>query len=212
MIRLYYYPANASFTPHVLLEEIGVPFELIRVDKENRSHKSPEYLALNPAGRIPVLIDGDLVLFETAAICLHLCDRHPEASLAPRLATTERAHFYKWLMFFTNTIQADVLAYYYPDRYTTDRDGLDAVTAAAERRLDDWFGIVETALARGPFLLGDTYSAVDPYLVMLARWGRHMANPPGRRPRIGDLATRVLARPAVGRAIHGEGLEGPFLG
>jgi glutathione S-transferase len=72
MITLHYHPGNASFAPHVLLHELGVPFELQLVDRAAGQHKTPEYLRLNPNGQIPVLVDGDLVLYEAAAICLHL--------------------------------------------------------------------------------------------------------------------------------------------
>ncbi|HEY0845691.1 MAG TPA: glutathione S-transferase N-terminal domain-containing protein [Noviherbaspirillum sp.] len=95
MYTLYYYPGNANLAPHMLLEELGVPYELVLVDREQNAHKQADYLKLNPTGRIPVLIDRDLVLFETAAICLHLVDRHPEAGLAPAVGTAERAEFYK---------------------------------------------------------------------------------------------------------------------
>ena len=98
MIQLHYWPGNASMTPHMLLEELGVPFELKRVARDVGAHKQPEYLQLNPNGLIPVLVDGDLVLYETAAICLHLVDTHPAAGLAPSVGTAERAHFYKWLV------------------------------------------------------------------------------------------------------------------
>ncbi|MFO1200702.1 MAG: glutathione S-transferase N-terminal domain-containing protein [Burkholderiaceae bacterium] len=77
MLRLHYYPGNASLTPHVLLEELGVPYEPVLVDRTRDAHKSPEYLRLNPNGQIPVLVDGELVLYETAAICMHLADTHP---------------------------------------------------------------------------------------------------------------------------------------
>jgi glutathione S-transferase len=86
MYQLYYFPGNANLIPHMLLEEIGAPYELVPVDRANNAQKSPAYLKLNPTGRIPVLIDGDLVLFETAAICLHLADRHPESGSRPRWA------------------------------------------------------------------------------------------------------------------------------
>ena len=95
MIQLHHHPGNASFTPHVLLREIGVPFELVFVDRENGAHKRPEYLKLNANGTIPVLVDGPLVLYETASIALHLADRDPAAGLAPALQSDERAHFYK---------------------------------------------------------------------------------------------------------------------
>ena len=66
--KLYYYPGNANLTPHMVLEEIGAPYELVLLDRSKNAHKSPEYLKLNPHGRIPTLVDGDLVLYETAAI------------------------------------------------------------------------------------------------------------------------------------------------
>ena len=91
MITLHYYPGNASFTPHVLLHEIGAPFELQLVDRARGEHKSAAYLALNPNGQIPVLVDGDLVLYETAAICLHLVDTHPAAGLAPAVGSVSGA-------------------------------------------------------------------------------------------------------------------------
>ena len=106
MIQLHYYPSTAAMVPHIVLEEIGVPYQRVLVDRMQNAHKTPDYLRLNPNGLIPVLVDGDLVLYETAAICLHLCDTHPEAGLVPPLGTAERAHFYKWLMWLTNTLQA----------------------------------------------------------------------------------------------------------
>jgi len=107
MYALYYYPGNASLLPHMVLREIGAPFELRLVDRTQDAQKSADYLRLNPNGRIPVLIDGELVLFETAAIVLHLVDRHPEAGLAPRPGTPERPQFYKWMVHLTNTPQAE---------------------------------------------------------------------------------------------------------
>lgn len=126
-MRLYYYPGNASLTPHMLLEEIGAPFELTRVDRVNGAHKSSEYLRLNPNGQIPVLVDGDLVLYETAAICLHLADTNPAAGLAPQLASAERAHYYKWLVWCTNTLQAMLMHYFYGDRMVNDGDAAAAL-------------------------------------------------------------------------------------
>lgn len=91
MYELYYYPGMANLAPHMMLEDIGAEHRLIRVDRDKGEHKSPEYLKLNPKGLIPVLVDGDLVLYETAAICLHLADRHPQANLAPALGTHGRS-------------------------------------------------------------------------------------------------------------------------
>ena len=95
MYVLHYYPGNASLLPHMALREIGAPFELCLVDRTRGAQQSAEYLKLNPNGRIPVLMDGDIVLFEAAAITMHLADRHPEAALAPPIGTPERGQFYK---------------------------------------------------------------------------------------------------------------------
>ncbi|MCP3986574.1 MAG: hypothetical protein GY723_19495 [bacterium] len=103
--RLFDFPNNASLAPHILPEETGADFELVLVDRSARGQKDPDYLRLNPNGRIPTLVDGDLVLFEAAAICMHIADRHPEAMLIPPLRSDERSHFYKWLVFLTNTVQ-----------------------------------------------------------------------------------------------------------
>lgn len=212
MYRLFYYPSNASLAPHILLREIGAPHELVLVDRTRNAQKQDDYLALNPLGRIPTLVDGDLVLFETAAICLHLADRHPDAGLAPPVGTDARSVFHKWLAYLATTIQTDYLAYYYPERYTTDTSDAAraAVKAATERRLHDWFDVIEAELdARGPWLLGETYSLLDPYLFLMTRWGRSMARPPKTRPSIGAHAARVLARPAVTQAVALEKLAEP---
>ena len=117
MKKLHYFPGNANLAPHIVLQEVGAEYELVPVDRKNSSHKSPAYLKLNPAGRIPVLEDGDLVLFEAAAICLHLADTHPDSDVAPPVGSSERAQMYKWLMYLTNTIQPEVLTYHYTDRH-----------------------------------------------------------------------------------------------
>ena len=83
MIKLYYYPSYISLVPHIVLEELGAPYELVFVDRYAGAHKCAEYLALNPNGLIPVITDGRLVVYEAGAICLHLSDTHPQAGLMP---------------------------------------------------------------------------------------------------------------------------------
>ena len=212
MIELYYFPGNASFTPHVILRELDIPFKLTLVDRSKDAQRSPEYLKLNPAGRIPTLVDGDLVLFETAAICLHLSDTHPEAGLAPAFGTIERAHFYKWLMFLTNTIQSETLMYFYNERYTTNPDCGPTIKDAVGERLMGWYQLIEDQLEDGGWFLGDTFSLLDIYLTMVARWGRFLPKPPRDLPKINALARRALQRPTLQAAIEAEGIEGDFLG
>jgi glutathione S-transferase len=211
MYQLYYYPDNASLAPHLVLEEIGAPFELVYLDRARNAHKAPDYLKLNPHGRIPTLVDGGLVLYEAAAICLHLADRHPRAGLAPEIGSVERAHFYKWLVYLTNTVQAEMSPYYYPHRWADDEAGAASVKRRAEARMGEMFDGMEDSLAGGgPYLLGNRFSAADLYLLMLAGWSRPFERPAGTRPRLARLLEQVVARPAVQRGFAAEGMAAPY--
>ncbi len=215
MIQLYYYPGNASLTPHMLLEELGVPFELELVDRTRAAHKSPDYLKLNPNGQIPVMVDGDLVLYETAAISLHLVDSHPEARLAPPLGTAERAHFYQWLIWSTNTLQAMLMHYFYGGRLVDEGDAAAAaqVKSRAEARIGGMLDQLDAQLAahRQEWLLGAAFSAVDPFVLMLCRWTRGFSRPARSLRTLGPYLQRVLARPAVQRAFATEKLQPPLV-
>ena len=203
--------------PHILLEELGLPYERVLVDRTQNVQKSSAYLRLNPNGLIPVLTDGDLVLYETAAICLHLCDTQPQAGLAPPLGTPERAHFYKWLMWLTNTLQSTLMVYFYPERWVKagNAEGQAEVKNHAEQRVRVLLDQLDTEFVRhgGPWLLGETYSALDPYVFTLCRWTRGFPlTPPARERRhLGPFLQRMLARPAVQRALAAEGLQAPFV-
>lgn len=216
MMQLHYFPSNASMAPHILLEEIKQPFELKQVDRANNGHKSPEYLKLNPNGLIPVLVDGETVLYEAAAILLHLADSHPAAGLLPALGTAQRAQAYKWLIWLTNTLQPALLAYFYPERWVKDGNAVGAaeVQAAAEARVVALLDQVEAQLASHgePWLLGADYSAVDAMAFMLCRWTRGFASKPARDfPLIGAYLQRLLARPALQRMLATEALPQPWI-
>jgi glutathione S-transferase len=210
-LRLFYNPGSANLAPHIVLCEIGAPFDLVRVDTGKGEQKQPAYLALNPTGRIPTLVDGDLAVFETAAIVLHLVDRFPEARLAPEPGTPARAHFYQWLVHLANTVQAEARLFFYPEDYV-DGPHTAAFKASTEKRWGAMFALLDRHLQeRGPFMLGDTYTALDPYVTMLVRWGRWMASPPRVLPGLKRLTDAVLARPAVVRAFEAEGIPAPYL-
>jgi glutathione S-transferase len=213
MLELHYHPSNASMAPHLLLEELGLPFELKLVDRDRRAHKSPDYLRLNPNGLIPVLVDGELVLYEAAAICLHLVDTHPQAGLVPTVGTPQRAHFYKWLAWLTNTLQAALIIYFYPERWADSPEAVAQVKAHAEAKVGAMLAQLDAELARhgGPWLLGDTFSAVDAYALMLCRWTRGFARPARGLPKLGPYLQRVLARPATQRVFQREGLAQPWV-
>jgi len=215
LIQLHYFPGNANLAPHMVLEEIGAPFELVLVDRKVDAHKSAEYLKLNPNGQIPVLVDGDLVLYEAAAICLYLADKFPEARLAPPLQSTERAQLYKWLMWCTNTLQAMLMHFFYADRMVDDGDRAAAAQVArrAQARCGPMLDQLDAQLAQHgkPWVLGEAYSVVDPYALMLCRWTRSFTRPARSLPHLGPYLQRMLERPAVQRVFVAEGLQQPFV-
>lgn len=215
MIQLHYGPGNANMAPHIALQELGVPFELIKVDRANNAHKSPEYLKLNPNGLIPVLVDGDLVLYESAAILLHLADSHPAGGLIPAVGTAERAHLYKWLIWLTNTLQPALINYFYPERWVAEGNAAGAaeVKARAVAKVGELLDQIETQLAghQGPWLLGTHYSIADAMAFMLCRWTRGFERPARSLPHIGAYLQRMLERPAVQRMLAAEGLAQPFV-
>ena len=205
MYTLYYYPANANAAPHMLLQEIGADYRLALVDRKVDGQKSNEYRKINPNGRIPALQDDELVLFESAAIVLHLVDHHPESRLAPQPGTAERAKFYQWLVFLTNSLQEELMVYQYPDRLAgSDAKAMATVMHGAEQRASAFLDVIEDHVrVNGPHFLGAEVSAVDLYFVMLARWARPMTKPPRARPHIAELLDLVASRPAVRRAYRG---------
>ena len=208
--QLFYYPSNASLAPHILLEEIGAPFELVRVDREHEAHKSQDYLAINPAGVIPALVDGEVRLGEAAAICLYLADKHPEANLIPPLQSAARAQCYRWLVYLTNTVQAELLHYFYPDRLGGEHAAL--IQQRASQRLLPMLAILDAQIAAsgGPYLQGKVYTIADIYLFMMCRWTRNLSHPARSLTHLAAFLEVMRQRPAVMRAHATENLTPPW--
>lgn len=208
MYELYLGSSTAGFAPHMLLRELGVDFELRLLDLAAGEHKRTEYLAINPLGRVPALVTDQEIFSESSAICLWLADRYPEGELAPGLDDPQRAAYLQWMFFLSNTVQAALMPYFYPQRYLADEAQHKAVKQQAIHTVRGWFEHVNDHLAaNGPWLLGEQRSAVDFYLFMLVRWGRHFDNPPSALPALRVLMQRLFERAAVQDALIAEGAE-----
>ncbi|MBM3481570.1 MAG: glutathione S-transferase [Alphaproteobacteria bacterium] len=211
MYKLFYSPGSAAIAPHAALEETGAPFELVRVDMQAGGHKRPEYLALNPHGRVPTLVVDGAPVYEAAAICMLLAERHPEAGLAPRPGTRARALYLQWLVYLTNTPQERFLQWFHPDWFLDDKAAEPMLKAGAEKRIHGMFDRIEAHLASGgPWLAGASFSVADIYLAMLVRWSRGIARPVWDRPAVRRCADLVAARPAFQRMLEAEGIEWPY--
>ena len=200
MYKLFWAKSMGSMAAEVLFEEIGTAYEKIAVDLEKQENQSAEFLAVNPTGQIPALILPDgTVMTESAAMVLHICDRHPEAKLAPPAGSPESARFQRWLIFMAATLYSADQRLYYAERMTTDAAGTAGIEAAARAAMDRHFALVNDALDPGPYLLGETYSAVDVYLWMLAKWHPDEKQLFADNSRIAKLVDLVEARPAVAK-------------
>ena len=211
MLRLHYHPSDASLMPHIFLEELGVPFELSLVNRAANAQKSPEYLRLNPNGLIPVLEDADLVVYETPAILMHLADTHPQAALMPPLGSAARAHCYQWMVWLSNTLQTQLVLYFYAERYV-EESAIADFRSRVETRIAGLLDQLEAQLVRSgcPWLLGPAYSAADCMAFVLCCWTRNLRQPANGMPALGAYLKRMRQRPAVQRAVATEQLPETF--
>jgi glutathione S-transferase len=207
MYTLYSAPMAIAMAPQAVLEELGQPYDLKMVDVY--SGAPPDwYWELNPYGRVPTLVQGNFVLFEAAAICVHLCDRHPEAGLAPAVGTNERGWFYQWLSFLASAVHPASKQVNYPHRCSTDESDIPAVIQAGGNLCDQMYARLEEALDLGSYLLGATFSAADLYMATLASWRPAIEGVIGRPlaplPRLEDHLARMTEDTGFGpvRAQH----------
>lgn len=196
---LYWKPGTGSMVVEAALRLIGVAFDEVLIDDTAK----PEFLALNPAGKVPVLkLACGPVIAESAAILLALDDMFPESRLLPPHGSPEHSTAVQLLIFMATNIYPAALRYYYPERHTMD-DSPEAAEAIKQRAAFDMgrdFAQLASAI-QGPFLLGQTMSITDVYAAMLADW----YEPAKELPEIAVLVSKVLENPAVGEAWRHHG-------
>lgn len=218
MIQLYYSPGTACLAPHFLLEELGLTYELILVDTNKQQHQTEAYLKLNPKGKIPLLIDNDnnaMSLTESAAICLYLAEKysnHTTLHFNPAPASQERAQLYQWMMYLSNTLQAELLSYFYPERLHDDAAGAAQIKAHAEQRIAQMLTYIDTELSAstGDFLLGTKISIADLFLFMLCRWTRGMQKPARAYPHLAGYLEQMFQRASIQNSFAQEGISAPY--
>jgi glutathione S-transferase len=205
MYALFYCPRNASWAPHMLLAEMQLDYELILVDRKTEAQKDPEYLKLNPTGRIPTLAFKDQTIYESAAICLFLCEQHPEKNLIPEAGTIARARFYQWLFYLNASLQPELMVYFYPQKHTVAASGHDEIKKAQEQRVTQMLVLIDKEIEGKEFLLGDKLSACDFVLIMLLHWGSALKQPPLSFPHLGRYLRAMAKRESIKAVCATEG-------
>jgi len=203
---LYYSPGAASMAVHWMLIAIGTPFELRLVDIDTGAQNAPDYLRLNPSGRVPTLVIDGLPYTESAALLMLLAERHPEASLAPAVGTPDRAKWLEQMIYLANTLLPAMRDWFYAAK-DGEPAGADGVKALARHRIEHAWDSLDGMLATGaPYILGDKLSTVDLLAVMLMRWSRNMPRPATNWPNFGSYIARMRALPSFIELNAREGL------
>ena len=213
MYKLYGSLGAASLAPHCVLEASGESYEFITVDISDEVKRDPEYLKLNPHGRVPTLVMGGEVMMESAAISMYLADKHPEANLSPALDDPQRWEYLQWMTYLTNTLQETMLLKRYSSGYTTDTD-TSAVSDSATSRLNQILQVLEVGLEKhgGPFLLGNNLSTADIYLNMVLGWDPDIgagAREVNDWPNVSKSYDALFSRDDVARILLANDFPGP---
>jgi glutathione S-transferase len=192
MMQLYWCPRTRSFTALWLMEETGKPYERVLTDISTGAQKQADYLAINPMGKVPALKDGDVTLAENAAICAYVAERYPDAKLTPPLGDPLRAKFLYWLFFLPGCIEPAMVQ-------LSTKFEINPVAAGwgeAQRP----FNVLDAALSKGPWLLGETFSAADVAMGSMLNFAVRMFRMVPSRPSFEAYVDRCVARPAFQRA------------
>lgn len=193
--------------PHFLLRELGVEFELIYVDRKSNAQRSPEYLKLNPNGKIPTLVYDSQAIFESAAICLFLAEKHGDANLIPSINSPDRAKFYQWLSYLSGTVQPALMMYFYPERHCGDSAISKQIAASAEDQVIEMLALIDKHMQGRAYLVGDDFTACDCYLFMLLVWADELRKPPLEFSSLSPYLTRIAKRGAIQKVCDFEGLS-----
>ena len=187
----YTNPQSRGSTARFMLEEVGVPYETIILDYEG-AMKTPEYLAINPMGKVPAIQHGDAIVTECAAICAYLADVFPEARLAPPAG--QRANYYRWLFFGAGPIEAAIM-----DKYRKIEPNAEQQRMIGYGTFERTIAAIDAAVTRNPWLAGEEFSAADVYAGSQIDWPTQfgMLEP---TPALSGYITRLRARPAYRRA------------
>jgi len=188
----------------VMLEEIGAPYELIETEIDMDTPRSPEHLAINPNGWVPVLTWEDRAMYECAAITIFLCDRHPEAKLAPAVDNPARGLYLQTLVYFSNSVQNAFQLSYYPDRFADSPADEPSAMRRGNRRLTETWKVIDNQIGDNEWVLGANFSAADIYLFMLTTWLRPAVGHPdiGAFPNVKRITDVVVKRPSIQRVYE----------
>jgi glutathione S-transferase len=201
MPTLYHAAQSRSVRPRWMLEEIGAPYELVRMDLQAGDQKKPAYLRINPNGAVPALVDDDVTLFESAAICEYLADKHPEKRLAPPVGTPARGYYYQWIHFAMSTLEPPLLTIFLHTVMKPESERLPQLVAPAREQLRGSLAVLDQALTGRTVLVGDELTAADVMVGSTLAWAQMLGLLDAGTAATAAYLGRLMGRPAFQRAM-----------
>lgn len=201
MLKLFYAPATCSLASHIALEEAGADYEARRVDFSTAEQTKPDYLAINPKGRVPALLTDRGVITETPAILTYIAQTYPAAELAPNGDAFAFARLQSFMSYLCSTVHVAHAHGRRGARWADDPAAHEAMKAKVASNMAACFELIENKMFEGPFVMGETYSVADPYLFTIAGWLESDGVDPARFPKVLDHRNRMTTRPAVARVL-----------
>jgi glutathione S-transferase len=203
-MQLFYSRGACSLASHIALEEAGADYEAIRVDLRASEQTRPEFLALNPKGRVPALVTPQGVLTETPAILIYVAQTHPAARLAPLSDPFALARLQAFNSYLCSTVHPAFSHSRRGNRWADEEASLADMARKAPSVFGACFDLIEAEMLAGPWVMGETYSVADPYLFTLSGWLSELGLDIGRYRKVAAHHAAMMARPAVGAVLARE--------
>ena len=201
MLKLYYSPGSCARASHIALEEAGADYEAIRIRLKENEQRKPEYLAINPKGRVPALVTDRGILTETPAILAYVAQTYPDANLAPLSDPFAFAKIQAFNGYLSSTVHVAHAHKGRGHRWADDPAAIEAMKKKVPESVGDCFTLIERDMLAGPWVMGEQYSIADPYLFTLSQWMEGDSVDPSKYPKVLAHRTRMAERDAVKRVL-----------
>jgi glutathione S-transferase len=209
MLKLFYAPGTCALATHIALEEASASYEAVRLEFGSQAQRSPEYLAINPKGRVPALVTESGTLTETPGLLLFVAQRFPQAELAPLSDPFGLAQVQEFNSYLCSTVHVAHAHGRRGARWADDAAAIEAMKQKVPATMTECAGLIEQKFLKGPWVMGERYTICDPYLFTIGTWLEGDGVDTTKLPDIVEHRKRMLARPAVQKAVAAEDTQLP---
>ena len=204
MMKLYFATGTCALASHIALEEAGAEYSTVRINFATSEQRSPEYLAINPKGRVPSLVTDRGILTETPAMLAYIAQSYPKAKLAPVEDPFRFAEVQAFNSYLCSTVHVAHAHRMRGHRWVDDPAAMEAMKRKVPETVAACFELIESKMLQGPWVMGETYTICDPYLFTLAQWMEGDGVDPARFPKVKAHRDRMAERPAVRKVVAAE--------